>query len=162
MEAEKLALDRQQVSRFPAEERAISLKRAATSTAGQPFQKKARPALSPNPVYGTGNRRVYTPQGQAARAPNPGAQSQGRTFRAPVHPNQSKAHQAKAQQPKAQLARAQQPKAGQSGQKKASSLATASKVNFKKPKLNVIPKPFAPSASSSGSNPGTASAPRKR
>ena len=47
LEGEKLFLERQQVSRFPAEERAISLKRAVTSTAGQPFQKKARPSLPP-------------------------------------------------------------------------------------------------------------------
>ena len=151
------------MSRFPAEERVISLKRAATNSAGHPFQKKVRPGLPPNPVYSTGNRRVFTSQGQAARTPNPGAQGQGRSFRAPVHPNQPKAHQTKAQQPKVQLARSQQPKAGHSGQKnKAPALASTSKVNFKKPKLNVIPKPFVPSASSSGSNPGTSSAPHKR
>ena len=163
MEAEKLALERQQVSRFPAEERAISLKRAATISAGLPSQKRVRLDLPPNPVYSTGNRRVFTSQGKAARTPSPGAQGQGRAFRAPALPVQPKAHQPKAQQPKALLARAQQPKAEQSGQRnKALALASTSKVNFKKPKLNVIPKPFVPPASSSGSNPGTSSAPRKR
>ena len=163
MEAEKLALERQQVSRFPVEERAISLKRAASSTAGQPFKKRVRPSLPPNPVYKTVNRKALAPQGQAVRAPKPGTFGQTRPFRNPLHPNEPNAQQAKAQQPKAQPARAQQPNVGQAGQKKkASSLASASKVNFKKPKMNVIPKPFAPSTSSAGSNPGTSSNPRKR
>ena len=163
MEAEKLALERQQVSRFPVEERAISLKRAAASTAGQPFKKRVRPNLPPNPVYKTVNRKALASQSQAVRTPNSGPFGQTRPFRNPLHPNEPKAQQAKAQQSKAQPARAQQPNAGQAGQKKkAPSLASAAKVNLKKPKMNVIPKPFAPSTSSAGSNPGTSSNPRKR
>ena len=148
LEAEKLSLERQQVSRFPVEERAISLKRAVTSAAGQPFQKKARPALPPNPVHKPVNKRVYVPQGQKVQQPKPGAHGQGKSFKAPIRPNQAKAHQANIRQ---------------SAQgNKASPLAAAAKLNFKKPKFNTIPKPFAPSASSSGGNPGTSSASHKR
>ena len=147
MEAEKLALERQQVSRFPVEERAISLKRAAINPAGHPLKK----------------RGPYTPQGQAVRPPKSGPYSQVRPFRNPLHPAEPSAQQAKAQQPKAQQARAQQPNVGQAGQKrKAASLATTAKVNFKKPKLNIVPKPFAPSTSSSSGNTSTAPNPRKR
>ena len=163
MEAEKLALERQQVSRFPVEERAISLKRAAINPAGHPLKKRVRPNLPPNPAYKTANRRPYTPQGQAVRPPKSGPYSQVRPFRNPLHPAEPSAQQAKAQQPKAQQARAQQPNVGQAGQKrKAASLATTAKVNFKKPKLNIVPKPFAPSTSSSGGNTSTAPNPRKR
>ena len=116
MEAEKLALERQQVSRFPVEERAISLKRAAISAAGQPLKKKVRPSLPPNPVYKTPNKRTYVPQGQVVRTPGSGPYGQVRPFRNPLHPSEPKPQQAKAQQPKAQPARAHQSNVGQAGQ----------------------------------------------
>ena len=151
MEAEKLSLERQQVSRFPIEERAISLKRAATNAAGQPIQKRARPALPPNPVHKPTNQRVYVPQGQAVQQPKPGTQKQGKSFKAPVQTNQAKAQHANNKQK------------AQGNKNKASTLATAAKINFKKPmKFNTIPKPFAPSASSSGSNPSAAPVFHKR
>ena len=95
---EKFSLERQQVSRFPVEERAISLKRAVTNAAGQPFQKRARPALPPNPVHKPPNQRVYIPQGQTVQQPKPGSQRQGKSFRAPVQSNQAKVQQAKVRQ----------------------------------------------------------------
>ena len=53
MEAEKLSLERQQVSRFPVEERAISLKRTVTSAAGQQQYHRKRlsgvPSAPPTP-----------------------------------------------------------------------------------------------------------------
>ena len=164
MEAEKLALERQQVSRFPVEERAISLKRAATVAvpAGLPPKKRLRPSLPPNPAYNPAIRRNYVPQPKAGTSSN-ASRFQARPFRNPLHPAESDAQQTKARQAKAQPARAQQSKVEQAGRKrKATSLATAAKVNFKKPKLNVVPKPFAPSASSSGGNTGSAPNPRKR
>ena len=165
MEAEKLALERQQVSRFPVEERAISLKRAATVAvpAGLPPKKRLRPSLPPNPAYNPAIRRNYVPQPKAGTSSNASRSFQARTFRNPLHPAESDAQQTKARQAKAQPARAQQSKVEQAGQKrKATSLATAAKVNFKKPKLNVVPKPFAPSTSSSGGNTGSAPNSRKR
>ena len=148
MEGEKLSLERQQVSRIPADQMAISLKRAAISAAEQPFQKKARPALPPDPVRKPTNKRVFVPQVSTVQKPNPGSQGQGKYFRTPVQSNQAKVQQAKGRQ---------------SAQgNNTTSLATAATLNFKKPKLNTIPKPFAPPASSSGSNPGTSSASHKR
>ena len=95
---EKFSLERQQVSRFPVEERAISLKRAVTNAAGQPFQKRARPALPPNPVHKPPNQRVYIPRGQTVQQPKPGSQRQGKSFRVPVQSNQAKVQQAKVRQ----------------------------------------------------------------
>ena len=163
MEAEKLALERQQVSRFPVEERAISLKRAATVAvpAGLPPKKKLRPSLPPNPAYKP-TKSVYIAQPKAGTS-SMAKRFQARPFRNPLHPTEPDAQQPKARQPQAQPAKAQQARVEQGGKKrKANSLATASRVNFKKPKLNVVPKPFAPSTSSSGGNTGSAPNPRKR
>ena len=111
---QKFSLERQQVSRFPVEERAISLKRAVTNAAGQPFQKRARPALHPNPVHKPPNQRVYIPQGQTVQQPKPGSQRQGKSFRVPVQSNQAKVQQAKVQQAKVRQL-AQGKKASSSG-----------------------------------------------
>ena len=164
MEAEKLALERQQVSRFPVEERAISLKRAAAVPAGLPPKKRLRPSLPPNPAYNPAIRKNYVPQPKAGTSiSNASRTFHPRPFRNPLHPPESEAQQTKARQAKAQPARAQQSKVEQGGQKrKAASLATAAKVNFKKPKLNIVPKPFAPSTSSSGGNTGSAPNSRNR
>ena len=161
MEAEKLALERQQVSRFPVEERAISLKRAATVPAGLPPKKRIRPSLPPNPTFNPALRRKNPPQPKAGTSSSASYPIQKRPFRNPLHPAEPDAQQAKGRQAKIQPARTYQPKVGQAGKRrKQVSLATAAKVNFKKPKLNVIPKPFAPSTSSSGGN--TSSAPNSR
>ena len=160
MEAEKLALERQQVSRFPVEERAITLKRAATVAvpAGLPPKKKLRPSLPPNPAYKP-TKSVYIAQPLATSSM--AKRFQAKPFRNPPQPTD--AQQPKARQSQAQPAKTQQARAEQGGKKrKANSLATASRVNFKKPKLNVVPKPFAPSTSSSGGNTGSAPNPRKR
>ena len=166
MEAEKLALERQQVSRFPAEERAISLKRAATTPAGLPPKKRQRPTLPPNPVYSNKMvvRKTYGPHpntGPSTSKDNRNTQPRpyNKTFNAP----QAGQQQTKARQANAVAAKAQQSNAEQGGRKrKAPSLATAARVNFKKPKLNTIPKPFAPSTSSSGGNTNSAPNSRKR
>ena len=163
MEAEKLALERQQVSRFPVEERAISLKRAATVAvpAGLPPKKRLRPSLPPNPAYNP-TKKIYIAQPKAGTS-SMANRFQPRPFRNPLHPAEPDAQQTKVRQAKAQPARAQQANVEQAGKKrKATSLATAARVNFKKPKLNVVPKPFAPSTSSSGGNTGSAPNPRKR
>ena len=160
MEAEKLALERQQVSRFPVEERAISLKRAATVAvpAGLPPKKKFRPTLPPNPSYKP-TKSVYIAQPLATSSM--AKHFHNKPFRNP--PQTTNAQQPKAQQPQAQPAKTQQARAEQGGKKrKVNSLATASRVNFKKPKVNVIPKPFAPSTSSSAGNTSSAPNPRKR
>ena len=160
MEAEKLALERQQVSRFPVEERAISRKRAATVAvpAGLPPKKKFHPTLPPNPGFKP-TKSVYIPQPLATSSM--AKHFHNKPFRNPPQP--ANAQQPKAQQPQAQPAKTQQARAEQGAKKrKANSLATASRVNFKKPKVNVIPKPFAPSTSSSAGNTSSAPNPRKR
>ena len=166
MEAEKLALERQQVSRFPAEERAISLKRAATTPAGLPPKKRQRPTLPPNPVYNnkTVVRKTYGSHPNAV----PSTSKDNRNFQTRpykktfIAPN-AVPQQAKARQANATAAKSQQPNAEQGGRKrKGTSLATVARVNFKKPRLNVLPKPFAPSTSSSGGNTNSAPNSRKR
>ena len=93
MEAEKLSLERQQVARFPIEERAIALKRTATSIAMHPHHKKTRSALPPNPVYKPSNQRVYVPPAQAQQ-PKPGNQKQAKPYKPPAQLGQAKAQHA--------------------------------------------------------------------
>ena len=166
MEAEKLALERQQVSRFPAEERAISLKRAANVPAGLPPKKRLRPSLPPNPTYNNKMvvRKTYGPHPNAVPSTSKDNRSyQTKTYKKTFIAPNTVPQQSKARQANATAAKAQQPNAEQGGRKrKVTSLATAARVNFKKPKLNVVPKPFAPSTSSSGGNTNSAPNSRKR
>ena len=166
MEAEKLALERQQVSRFPAEERAISRKRAAITPAAILAKKRQRPTLPPNPVHNNkpAVRNTYGPHPNAVPSTSKDNRNvQANTFRRTFIAPNAATQQTKARQTNAPAAKSQQPNAEQGGRKrKGTSLATVARVNFKKPKLNNIPKPFAPSNSSSGGNTNPAPNSRKR
>ena len=166
LEAEKLSLERQQVTRFPVEEMAIARKRTATTIAQHPHQKRTRSSLPPNPVFKPSNQRAYVPPAQVAHQPKAGSQKAPRPYRQPGQAGQAKPQQAY-----------NRPNAQQGGANKtAPQPKTPKRVNFKKPKkftpnkagkairINVKAgqQPFAPSTSASGSQPTASSAFNKR